>query len=62
MYIFIKGRPINPKGNQPCMFIGRTDAEIKDPVLWPPDTKADSLKKTLMLGKIESRRRRDNKG
>ena len=58
MYIFIKGRPINPKGNQPCMFIGRTDAEIKDPVLWPPDTKADSLKKTLMLGKIEGRRRR----
>ena len=36
------------------MFTGRTDAET--PILWPPD--ADSLEKTLMLGKIEGRRRR----
>ena len=38
------------------LFIGRTDAEA--PVLWPPDAKGDSLEKTMMLGKIEGRRRR----
>ena len=38
------------------MYIGRTDVEVETPVLWPPD--ADSLEKTLMLGKIEGRRRR----
>ena len=30
-------KPDNPKGNQPWMFIGRTDAEAKAPILWPPD-------------------------
>ena len=37
--------------------IGRTDAEAEAPVLWLPDSK-NSLEKTLMLGKIEGRRRR----
>ena len=32
------GRSVNPKGNQPWMFIGRTDAEA--PILWPPDAKS----------------------
>ena len=40
------------------MFIGRTDVEAETLVLWPPDVRADSLEKTLMLGKIEGRRRR----
>ena len=40
------------------MFIGRTDAEAETPILWPPDAKSGSLEKTLMLGKIEGRRRR----
>ena len=31
---------INPKGNQPWMFIRRTDAEAEVPVLWPPDGKS----------------------
>ena len=48
----------NPKGNQPWIFIGRTDAEAKAPKLRLPDQRADSLEKTLMLGKIEGRRRR----
>ena len=39
------------------MFIGRTDVEAETPILGPPDGRAASLKKTLMLGKIESRRR-----
>ena len=28
---------VNPKGNQPWIFIGRTDAEAENPILWPPD-------------------------
>ena len=40
------------------MFIGRTDAEAETPILWPPDVRTDSLEKTVMLGKIEGRRRR----
>ena len=40
------------------MFTGRTDVEAETPILWPPDAKADSLEKTLMLGKIEGGRRR----
>ena len=40
------------------MFIGRTDAKAETPILWPPNAKVDSFEKTLMLGKIEGRRRR----
>ena len=29
-------QPVNPKGNQSCIFIGRTDAEAEAPILWPP--------------------------
>ena len=32
-------QPVNPKGSQPWIFIGRTDAEAEIPVLWPPDVK-----------------------
>ena len=52
-------QPVNPKGNQSWIFIGRTDAEAETPILWPPDVwRTDSFEKTLMLGKIEGRRRR----
>ena len=33
-------KPVNPKGNQPWIFIGRTDADFKGPILWPPDVKS----------------------
>ena len=33
-------QPINPKGNQPWIFIGRTAAEAEAPILWPPDGKS----------------------
>jgi len=33
-------KPINPKGYQPLMSIGRTDAEAEAPILWPPDAKS----------------------
>ena len=53
-----KIQPVHPKGDQSWVFIGRTDVEAETPVLWPPDGRADSLEKTLMLRKIEGRRRR----
>ena len=33
-------QPVNPKGNQSWIFIGRTDAEAEAPILWPPDAKS----------------------
>ena len=51
-------QPVHPKGDQSWVFIGRTDAEAETPILWLPDKRADSFEKTLMLGKIEGRRRR----
>ena len=32
-------KPVHPKGNQPWIFIGKTDAEAEAPILWPPDAK-----------------------
>ena len=49
-------KPVNPKWNQLWIFIERSNAEV--PILWPPDAKTDSLGKTLILGKVEDRRRR----
>ena len=50
-------KPGNLKGNQPWVFIGRTDAEAEAPIVWLMMWRADSLEKILMLGKIEGRRR-----
>ena len=33
-------KPVNPKGNQHRIFIGRTDPEAEAPILWPPDVKS----------------------
>ena len=51
-------KPINPKGNQPCIFFRRTDAEAEAPILWPPDAKSQ----LILLGKTEGRRIRGRKG
>ena len=51
-------KPVHPKGNQSWIFIGRTDVKAETPIFWPPDVKTDSFEKTLMMGKIEGRRRR----
>ena len=40
------------------MFIGRTDAEAETPIVWPLMRRTESFEKTLMLGKIEGRRRK----
>ena len=50
-------QPVHPK-DQSWVFIGRTDVEAETLTLWPPDTKNDSFKKTMILGKIEGGRRR----
>ena len=36
---FKKIRPVNPKGNQPLIFIGSTNVEAETPILWPLDMK-----------------------
>ena len=38
-------KPVNPKGNQSWIFIGRTDPKAEAPILWPPDAK------TWLIGK-----------
>ena len=51
-------QPVHPKGDQSWVFIGRTDAEAETSIFGHLKWRADSLEKTLMLGKIEGRRRR----
>ena len=53
-------QPVHSKLNQSWIFIGRTDAEAEASVVCLLMQRADSLEKTLMLGKIEGRRRRDH--
>ena len=55
-------QPVHPKGNQSWIFIGRTDAESETPILGHLMQRADSFEKTLMLGKVESRRWRERQG
>ena len=44
-------KPVNPKGNQSWIFIGRTDAKAEAPVLWPPDGKSWLIGKDPHAGK-----------
>ena len=44
-------QPVNPKGNQSWIFVGRTDAEAETPVLWPPDAKSWLIWKDPDAGK-----------
>ena len=51
-------KPVHPKVNQSCIFIGMTDAEVEAPYFGHLMWRTDSCEKVLMLGKIEGRRRR----
>ena len=51
-------QPVHAKGDQSCMFIGRTDVEAETQFFGHLMQRADSFEKTLMLGKIEGGRRR----
>ena len=44
-------KPVNPRGNQPWIFIGRTDAEAEAPIGWPPDVKNPLIRKDPDAGK-----------
>ena len=46
-----ENKPVNPKGKQPWIFIGRTDAKAEDPVIWPPDVKNQLIRKDSDAGK-----------
>ena len=51
-------QPVHSKGDQPWVFTGRTDVEAETPIFGHLMRRADSFEETLMLGKIEGRRRR----
>ena len=53
-----ESKPVDPKGNQPWIFIARTDAEAEALIVGHLIQRANSLEKTLMLGKTEGKRRR----
>ena len=44
-------KPVNPKGNQSWILIGRTDAKAEAPILWPPDVKNQLIRKDPVAGK-----------
>ena len=46
-----KIKPVNPKGNQSGIFIGKTDAEAEAPILWPPNVKSQLIRKEPNAGK-----------
>ena len=46
-----ENKPVNSKGNQPWIFIGRTDAEAETPILWPPSTESRPIRKYPDAGK-----------
>ena len=45
-----KIQPVNPKGNQPCIFIERTDTEAETPILWPLDAESQLIRKYPDVG------------
>ena len=51
-------KPVNPKGNQPWIFIGRTDAKADAPILWLTDAKSQLTGKDPDAGKDEGKRRK----
>ena len=55
-------KPVNPKGNQPWIFFRRTDGEAEVQYFGHLMWRADSVEKSLILGKIESRREGDDRG
>ena len=55
-------QPVHPQGDQSWVFIGRTDVEAETPILWPLMRRADSLEKTLMLGKLKAGGEGDGRG
>ena len=57
-----KIQSVHPKGSQSWLLVGRTDAQPETPILWSLYVKNWLIGKTLMLGKIEGKRRKENRG
>ena len=59
-----KIKPVNPKENQPWIFIGRTEAEAKTPILWPSDVNKEPIhwKRLWCWERLKSRREGDHRG
>ena len=55
-------KPVNPKGNQPWIFTGRTDAEVEAPIFWPPDMKSPIIGKDSGAGKAKAKGEGDSRG
>ena len=55
-------KPVNPKGNQPWIFIGRTDAEAEAPILWSPDVEPARWKRPWCWERVRTGRDGDNRG
>ena len=56
-------QPVNPKGYQSWIFIGRTDAEAETPILWPPDMKElTHWKRTWFWEVLKAGRKGDDRG
>ena len=55
-------QPVHPKGNQSWIFIGRTDAEAKTPVLWPPDSKNWLWKRPWCWERLKAGGEEDDRG
>ena len=51
-------KPVNLKGNQPRILVGRTDAEAEASVFWLSDVNSQLIGKSLILEKIEGRRKK----
>ena len=48
-------KPVNPKGNQPWIFIGKTEVETEAPILWPPDVKSCLIGKDWRWERLRAR-------
>ena len=55
-------KPVNPKGDQSWIFIGRTDAEEETPILWPPDAKNWLIWKAQCWERLKAGEEGDNRG
>ena len=55
-------KPVYPKGNQPWIFIGRTDVEAETPILWPPDAKNWHLKRPWCWERLKAGGEGDDRG
>ena len=57
-----ESKPVNLKGNQPWILIGRTDAEAEAPILWPPDVKSRLIGKDPDSGKDWGQEEKGDRG